>query len=87
MAGDGKPAEIWTISGVYDTLFGARDLDLSGSVLFCTQFPTLEEMKLIVSAGIESVYFFGQVSDPETAKFANSLTKASIPLELIRLES
>lgn len=54
--------------------------------IFCSRFPNLEEMKAIVSTDIETVYFFGKVSDSNTVKFVNAVTESVRPLEIIKLE-
>jgi deoxycytidylate deaminase len=77
----------WEVSAIYDTLFGARNLDLTGSSIFSTYFPSLDELKLIIAAGIISLYFFGEVQNIESVKLLNALPEASIPLEIVRLQN
>lgn len=76
----------WEISAIYDTVFGAKDIDMSNFILFSTYFPSLDDMILIVSVGISSVHFFGKITDMEAVEFTNSLKDDSIPLEIIQLE-
>lgn len=59
---------------------------MSGALLFSTYFPHLDELKLVFSAGISTVYFFGEVNDPESAKFLNTMTREGSPLEMVKLE-
>jgi len=76
----------WEISAIHDTLFGARDRDMTNSILFSTHFPPLEEMILIASVGITVIYFFGKITDIKTVEFVNSMTDSKIPLEIINLK-
>lgn len=76
----------YTISAVYDALFGARDYDMRGAILFSTRFPTLDEMKLIVSAGLKAIYFMGEVNNPEVVRFSNSFSTNNIEIDMIKLE-
>ena len=80
------PGKEWEVSAIYDVMFGTMDLDLTKSSLFSTRFPNLEELKLIVATGVESLYFFGEITDPNTVRLANELPEASIPLEIVQLE-
>jgi len=75
----------WEVSAIHDAVFGAKDADMSNFILFSTYFPYLDEMILVVSVGIKSVYFFGKVTDVKTVEFVNSLKDDSIPLEMIQL--
>jgi len=63
-------------------LFGARDLDISGSILFSTAFPGIEDIKLIVASGVSTLYFFDKPNDPDTVRLLNDLPNI---LETIRL--
>ena len=76
----------WEISAIYDTLFGSTNINMSNFVLFTTCFPCLNEMVLIISVGISTIYFFGEITDVNSVKFVNSLKDAHIPLEIIKLE-
>lgn len=76
----------WEISAIYDVIFGAKNIDMSGFILFSTYFPSLDDMVLIVAVGISSVYFFGEISDVSTIEFTNNLKEGSISLEIIHLE-
>jgi len=42
-------------------------------------------MKLIISCGIITVYFFGEIMDPHSVEIANNAAQESIKLELIKL--
>lgn len=76
----------WEISAIYDVLFGTKDIDMSGFILFSTYFPSLDDMILIVAVGISTVYFFGEVVDVSTVEFTNNLKEGSISLEMIHLK-
>jgi deoxycytidylate deaminase len=73
------------ISAVENTILSLskKSVDL---VLFSSYFPKLNDMRLVVSCGIQVVYFMGNIDDPDCAKFANALTEHSIPLELRKLQ-
>lgn len=76
----------WEMSAIYDVIFGARSVDMAGFILFSTYFPSIDDMILIVSVGITSIYFFGEIKDSKSVLFTNSLKDGSIPLEIINLE-
>jgi deoxycytidylate deaminase len=78
--------EKWEVSAVYDTMFAARDVDLSGSDLFCSYFPTVDDLKLIISVGIKNLYFLGKIDDKESVSLLNSFDKSRKILEVIQLE-
>jgi hypothetical protein len=67
-------------------LYGARDRDLKGSILFSTKFPSLDDTKMIASVGVSTVYFFGEVNDAGSVALVNAMADNHIPLELIRLQ-
>lgn len=75
----------YEISAIYDAIFSARSDDLTGTYLFTTHFPVLEECKLIISCGISTIYFFGEITDPYTVEIANNTSKESINLKFIKL--
>lgn len=77
----------WEISAIYDAIFGARDIDISGSTIFSSYFPTIDDMKLILVTGISTVYFSGEISNNSTIELINCLPEAGISLELIQLKS
>jgi len=54
--------------------------------LFSTHFPSLDDMLLIISVGISVIYFFGEATDVKTVLFVNTLSKNSIPLEMVQLK-
>lgn len=76
----------WEISAIYDTIFAARDIDLSETILFSTYFPNIEDIKLIIAIGITKVYFHGKIDNSETVQLMNSFKQNLIPLEIIQLE-
>jgi hypothetical protein len=61
-------------------------VDLTGSALFTTYYPNVEDMKLLITAGIVILSFFGEVNDISSRDLSNSLAPASIPLEIIQLQ-
>jgi hypothetical protein len=76
----------WESSAIFDAVFSARDVDLTGSALFTTYYPNVEDMKLLITAGIVILSFFGEVNDISSRDLSNSLAPASIPLEIIQLQ-
>jgi deoxycytidylate deaminase len=76
----------WEVSAILDALYGSRENNLEGTSLFSTIFPSLEDMKMILSVGISSVYFFGNVTDVTSVELVNASADNSIPLELIQLQ-
>ena len=74
------------MSAAADALFGVRDLDLHGTCLFLTHFPKIEDMKMILAVGVGTLYFFGNVNDPESIDLANSLSSTTLSLEMVKLE-
>jgi len=60
---------------------------LEDTSLFSTYFPTIDDLKTIVSVGITSIYYLGEAEDKAEIKhFLNKLSEKSIPLEIIHLE-
>jgi hypothetical protein len=76
----------WEISAIYDAVFSARDLDLTGTSLFSTHFPNTNDVILLISVGVSTLYFFGGTNDHSAVELINNLTGASILLEIIHLE-
>jgi deoxycytidylate deaminase len=76
----------WEISAIYDAIFSARDMDLTGTAIFSTYFPTLDDMKLIVATGISSIYYFGEITDMDAVRLINNLNEKSMSLEIIKLQ-
>ena len=76
----------WEVSAILDALFGARDRDLTGTILFSTKFPSLEDIRMIAAVRVSTVYFFGEVNDAGAVALANSMVDCSIPLELVKLQ-
>ena len=76
----------WEVSAILDALFGARDRDLTGTVLFSTKFPSIDDIKMIAAVGVITVYFFGDVNDAGAVALANAMTDCSISLELVKLQ-
>lgn len=79
--------EKWEISAIYDVIFGARQEDLTGTTLFCTYFPTVEDLMLIVATGVSSINFIGGITDKDAVFFLNKITGSGIPLEIVELEA
>lgn len=75
----------WEVSAIYDAIFKARDLNLLGAVLFSSNFPKVEDIKLVVAVGIKKILFNGPVDDTDTAKMLNTLTEEGISIDLIQL--
>jgi hypothetical protein len=78
--------EKWEISAIYDAIFGARKENLAGSMLFCTYFPTVEDLILISATGITSINFLGPIINQESVMFINKLNASHIPLEIFELQ-
>lgn len=76
----------YEISAIYDAIFGARDVNLAGAVVFSTYFPSLNDTILIVSMGIPRIYFTGNIEDKSAIDLINHLKDDSIPLEIIKQE-
>ena len=76
----------YELSAICKTMFEARDLDLSGSALFSTYFPPLEDMKLIISFRVPTVYFFGKVDDPYAVELTNKTAQEGLTLQLVQLK-
>jgi len=74
------------VSAIYDAIFSARDIDLTGSMIFSTYFPSLDEMKLILAVGISDLYFTGKIDHPDTVYLLNSLENSPNRLETHKLE-
>ena len=76
----------WEVSAILDALYGSRDKDISGAILFSTKFPSVEDMKMIAAVGISSIYFFGEVNDAGSVALVNAMADSHIPLELVKLQ-
>jgi deoxycytidylate deaminase len=61
-------------------------VSLVGAVLFSTYFPSLNDTILILSVGISTVYFMGNIDDTSAVDLINCLKENDIPLEMIKLE-
>jgi hypothetical protein len=57
-------------------------------MLFCTYFPTVEDVILILSTGVASINFMGGVTDKDrdAVMFLNKISASGIPLEIVELE-
>jgi deoxycytidylate deaminase len=82
------PKGSWEISANYDAIFGARVENLDGSFLFCTYFPTVDDIILIVSVGCIEINFMGSITkdNSEAVRLLNQLSEESIPLEIVNLQ-
>lgn len=76
----------YEISAIYNAAFNARESSLNGATIFSTYFPSIDDMKIIISCGISTVYFFGVINDPHAVEIANRTVQENIPLELIQLK-
>lgn len=59
---------------------------MTGAVLFSTCFPSLNDLVLILSVGISTVYFMGEINDAKAVDLINCTKEDGIPLEMIKLE-
>lgn len=75
----------WEISAIFDAIFGSRDTDITGTILFSTYFPQIEDIKLITISGIKTVYFFGGQNDAQTVEFLHSLNEKTEIVEMLNL--
>lgn len=75
----------WEVSAVYDAIFSARDIDLTGASLFISYFPTVDDLKLILAVGINSIYFSGKIDDKDSVALLNCFEKNSKVLEITQL--
>ena len=82
------PGGRWEVSAVQDAIFKARDINLEGSFLFMTGFPSEEDIKITVAVGLTTIYFLGDVNDRESAELLNALSSQDGPpvLEIIQLK-
>lgn len=48
------------------------------AAIFTSYFPTYNELLLILEAGIHTIYFFGDITDPEASKLLNYIKKEDI---------
>jgi deoxycytidylate deaminase len=79
--------EQWELSAIQAAVLECKDLNLGDVSLFSTYFPTLDDLKMLVSVKITSVYYLGEAEDKSEIKhFLNKLCEKSIPLEIIHLE-
>jgi len=69
---------------VFDAITSAGE-SLKDAKLFSTHFPDLNDVKLIIMAGITSIYFKGEITDVVAVELINHLHDSSIPLEIIKL--
>jgi len=61
---------------------------LSPDIMFSSYFPSLEEFKAIGITDIRTVYYMGDITDPEAVKFLNVLTRSNKDdgFEIIKLK-
>jgi len=79
--------EQWEISAIQAVILNCKEAHLEDTSLFSTYFPTIDDLKTIVSVGITSIYYLGEAEDKAEIKhFLNKLSEKSIPLEIIHLE-
>ena len=78
----------WEISAIYDAIFGSRTDNLEGTCLFCTYFPSVNDIILIASIGGISINFFDSITEAnsEAVRLLNELNAESIPLEIVQLQ-
>lgn len=77
------PGKTWEISAICDAILNAGDAKLIGGSIFCSYFPELDDVKLMVATGITSVFFSGKVTDNvDAVALLNCLPDAGITLEI-----
>jgi deoxycytidylate deaminase len=80
----------WEMTSIYDAIFGARSEDLDGTGVFCTYFPTIADIMLMVSVGVSSIHFLGTIKpeeNSESIQLLNQLNSEHNPLEIIQLKN
>lgn len=60
---------------------------MSGCTIYSSYFPKVDDLKLIIAAGITLVYFFGPINDAEAVQLVNTSRDLAIPLEMVKLEN
>jgi deoxycytidylate deaminase len=80
--------DTWEISAIYDAIFGTYSENLENTNIFCTYFPSVEDIKLIVSVGVYSIYFMGVITEADSGavRMVNQLNSEHIPLEIVQLQ-
>ena len=76
----------WEVSAIYDAIFSVKHEDMTEQILFSTYFPSFDDVKLIVSVGITSIYWFGETDNIQAVELLNFLPKNSIPLKITHLK-
>lgn len=77
------------MTAIYDAVFGARSEDLEGTAIYCTYFPTVADIMLIVSVGVSSINFLGVIKpeeNTEAVRLLNQLNSEHIQLEIVQLQ-
>lgn len=77
------------MTAIYDAIFGARSEDLNDTTVFCTYFPTVHDIMLMVSVGVSSINFLGLIKPEENTEavhLLNQLNSERIQLEIIQLQ-
>jgi deoxycytidylate deaminase len=75
--------EKWEISAIYDAIFGSDKNLIENSTVFCSYFPSVADIILIVASGVVSINFVGDVNDSESVLLLNKLAAAKISLEIV----
>ena len=80
------PEKEWSLSAVTDALLGSKENDLSGCYIFCTYFPRVQDLTLLIGTGIKTLYFLGDITDQEAVRFMREVNSDHKCLEIVRLE-
>lgn len=57
---------------------------IAPAVMFCSYFPSLEELLAIYTTDIRTIYYMGDITDERSVRFLNTCTETSF--EIIKLE-
>jgi len=74
-------------SAITEALINSYNYKLEGNdiaILFCTYFPTLEEICVLFLTDIRTIYYMGDIIDERVVHFLNTCTGYSF--EIIKLE-
>ena len=80
------PGKEWNLSAISDALMGSKENDISNCTIFCTRFPKIEDMMLIVATGIKTLYFLGDITDQAVVRFMKEINSIHNCLEVVRLQ-
>jgi hypothetical protein len=76
-------------SPIFEALLNRSDIkyvsqDSDACSIFCTYFPSLEELLALYSTDIRTIYYIGDITDERSVKFLNSCTGPCF--DIIKLE-